>query len=62
MMNLDELKSIDEQKEKELRQFVFIGYILQAVFFVFVVTPIFGMITKYLKRRTPQNQLKRSTS
>ena len=49
-MKLDELESNSEQKDKELRQFVFIVYILQAVFFVFVVTPVFGMIINYIKK------------
>jgi len=49
-LNTDELNNNAEQKDKELRQFVFIGYILQAVFFVFVVTPIFGMIINFIKK------------
>jgi len=50
MMNIDELKSDTDAKDKELRQFVFIGYILQAGFFIFVVTPIFGMMINYIKK------------
>lgn len=54
-INIDFLNSPDENKDKELKQFVFIVYILQALFFVFVVTPIFGAIINYIKRDDLQN-------
>ncbi len=42
--------TITDEKDKELRQFVFISYILQATFFVFVVTPLFALIINYIKK------------
>ena len=49
-INLNDSAANNQQNEKELRQFVFIAYILQAVFFLFVVTPIFALIINYIKK------------
>lgn len=49
-MNLNDPLSTQDENDKSLRQYVFIAYILQALTFVFVITPIFALILNYIKK------------
>lgn len=45
-----EIQQPQDSKDKELKQLLFTVYILQAVFFLFVITPVFGLILNYIKK------------
>jgi len=40
----------DDARQAELRKYAFSVYILQALYFVFLITPVIGLIINYIKQ------------